>query len=112
MTIMVGNLAIGGNESIFWMNDQAVRMVRSELQYQTNILIENEYDESEDWWGSVKIPDPDGYFKTNQWDINIWIEDSGGGIRVRVAAYPVYKDDNGDLESNTSVWITLEYENG
>lgn len=111
MTIMIGNNAIGGNESIFWMNDQAVRMVRSELQYQANIVIANEYDDSGDWWNAVHCPDPDGYFKTTVWDINVWIEDDGLGELVKVVAYPVYKQPDGSLESNTSVWITLEYQN-
>ena len=110
MTIMVGNTAIGGNESVFWMNDQAVRMVRSEIQYQANIVIDNEYDGSDDWWNAVRCPDPDLYFKTTIWDINVWIEDDGHGDIVKVTAYPVFKDDNGELEGNTSVWISLEYQ--
>ena len=111
MTIMIGNNAIGGNESIFWMNDQAVRMVRSELQYQANIVIANEYDDSGDWWCSVRCPDPDGYFHTTIWDINVWIEDDGKGDIVKVVAYPVYKQDDGVLLSDSSVWITLEFQN-
>ena len=86
MTIMVGNTAIGGNESVFWMNDQAVRMVRSEIQYQANIVIANEYDGSGDWWNTVHCPDPDLYFKTTIWDINVWIEDDGHGDIVKETA--------------------------
>ena len=111
MTIMIGNTAIGGNESVFWMNDQAVRMVRSELQYQANIVIANEYYESADWWTTVRCPDPDGYFQTNVWDINVWIEDDGQGEIVKVSAYPVYKKLDGEFEMNASVWINLEFEN-
>jgi hypothetical protein len=111
MTIMIGNTAIGGNESIFWMNDQAVRMVRSELQYQANIVIANEHDDSGDWWNSVRCPDPDNYFQCTVWDINVWVEDDGRGEIFKVAAYPVYKQEDGTFLSDTSVWITLEYQN-
>lgn len=110
MSIMIGNTAIGGKESVFWMNDKAVRMVRSELQYQANIVIANEYDGSDDWWNSVECPDPDGYFRTNNWDINVWIEDHEIEPKVKVVAYPIYKNLNGNFEVNTSVWITLEYQ--
>lgn len=110
MTIMIGNVALGGNESVFWQNDQAVRMVRAELQHQANIVIANEYDGSEDWWNSVRCPDPDNYFKTNLWDINLWIEEDGSGSQVKVVAYPVYQDEHGQLEGDYCAWITLEYQ--
>lgn len=111
MTIIIGNNAIGGNESIFWRNDTAVRMVRAELQYQANILIANEYDDSEDWWCKVYCPDPDGYFFVNFWDIHVFIENDGQGDIAKVIAHPVYKKDDDTFFSDSSVWITLEFQN-
>ena len=111
MTIMIGNTAIGGNESMFWMNDAAVRMVRAELQYQANIVIANEYDDSGDWWCSVHCPDPDEYFHVNIWDIHVFIENDGQGDIAKVVAYPVYRREDDTFLSDNSVWITLEFQN-
>ena len=107
--IMVGGTKIGGDESVFWNNDQAVRMVKAELQYQANELILYNYDGSTDWWSMVEIPDPDLYFKTKFWDINIWEENLGDAKVMRISAYPLEAEPNGHLFNQLSVWINLEY---
>jgi hypothetical protein len=107
--IMVGGTKIGGDESVFWNNDQAVRMVKAELQYQANELILYNYDGSTDWWSMVEIPDPDLYFKTKFWDINIWEENLGDTKVMRISAYPLEAEPNGHLFNQLSVWINLEY---
>jgi hypothetical protein len=107
--IMVGGTIIGGDESVFWSNDQAVRMVKAELQYQANELILYNYDGSTDWWSMVEIPDPDLYFKTKFWDINIWEENLGHTKVMRISAYPLEAEPNGHLFNQLNVWINLEY---
>ena len=102
---------MGGVESVFWDNDQAVRMVKAELQYQANQLIIYNYDGSLDWWNMVEIPDPDCYFKTRFWDINIWEENLGvpRNNAMRVSAYPLEVEPNGHFYNSMSVWVNLEY---
>jgi hypothetical protein len=109
--IMVGGTKIGGEESVFWDNDQAVRMAKAELQHQVDELIRYHYDGSMDWWNMVEIPDPDLYFKTKFWDINIWEENFGHDKKnvMRVSAYPLEAEPNGHLYNSMSVWINLEY---
>lgn len=109
--IMVGGQKIGGEESVFWDNDQAVRMVKAELQYQAEQLIRYNYDGSLDWWSMVEIPDPDCYFKTKFWDINVWEENFGHSKKnvMRVSAYPLESEPNGHLYNSMGVWISLEY---
>ena len=109
--IMVGGTKIGGKESVFWDNDQAVRMVKAELQYQAEQLITRQYDGSKDWWSMVEIPDPDLYFRTKFWDINVWEENFGHAKKnvMRVSAYPLEKEPNGHLFNSMSIWISLEY---
>jgi hypothetical protein len=108
---MVGGTKIGGDESVFWSNDQAVRMVKAELQYQAEQLILYDYDGSLDWWSKVEIPDPDLYFKTNYWDIHVWEDTTNNSKKnfMRVSAYPLEKEPNGHFYNSMSVWLNLEY---
>ena len=107
--IMVGGTKIGGEESVFWDNDQAVRMVKAELQYQAEQLIRHSYDGSVDWWSMVEIPDPDNYFKTRFWDINIGEKESNSKNQMEVSAYPLESEPNGHLYNSMSSWVDLEY---